>query len=99
MTISKDQGKQQYKNLNFDTLRHMGGLCIYGHIYWLDCTAERHGTKKIDCPMKCQVCTKFTLKNSMKNFCDKWVVGADLVRVSMFVIMPEMINMFMQCHF
>ena len=28
MSISKDHAKQQYKNLNFDNLWYMGGLCI-----------------------------------------------------------------------
>ena len=26
-------GKATVQNLNFDNLRHMGGLCIYGHIF------------------------------------------------------------------
>ena len=50
---------------------------------WLDCISEREGTKKIVAKLKCKVCEQFEDKiRGRKNFSDRWIVGAESVRVS-----------------
>ncbi len=50
---------------------------------WLDCNAEKEGGKKVVAKLKCKVCTEFVDKiRGRKNFSEKWIVGADSVRIS-----------------
>ena len=50
---------------------------------WLDCVSEKDSTKKIVAKLKCRVCTEFVDKiRCRKNFSQKWIVGADSVRIS-----------------
>ena len=50
---------------------------------WLLCTSEKDGGKKMVSQLKCKVCIDFADRiRSSKNFSDKWIVGADSVRIS-----------------
>ena len=50
---------------------------------WLDCSTEYEGGKKVVSRLKCRVCSEFVDRiRGSKNFSDKWIVGADSVRVS-----------------
>ena len=50
---------------------------------WLDWSTEKEGAKKMVTRLKCKVCTEFVDKiRGRKNFSDKWIIGADLVRIS-----------------
>ena len=50
---------------------------------WLDCTTEKDDVKTVVAKLKCKVCTEFIDKiRGRKNFSEKWIVGADSVRVS-----------------
>ena len=50
---------------------------------WLLCTSEMDGGKKVVSQLKCKVCVDFADRiRSSENFSDKWIVGADSVRIS-----------------
>ena len=50
---------------------------------WLDCSCDREGDKKPVNKLSCKVCSEFVDRmRGMKNFSDKWIVGADSIRVS-----------------
>ena len=50
---------------------------------WLLCTNEMNGGKKVVSQLKCTVCIDFADRNHLsKNFSDKWIVGANSVRIS-----------------
>ncbi len=50
---------------------------------WLDCNSEKEGTKTVVMKLKCRVCTEFVDKiRCGKNFSEKWIVGAESVRIS-----------------
>ena len=50
---------------------------------WLDCSSEYEGRKVVVSQLKCKVCSEFVDRiRGSKNFSDKWIVGADSVRVS-----------------
>ena len=50
---------------------------------WLDCSSEYEGRKKVVSQLKCRVCSEFLDRiRGSKNFSNKWIVGADSVRVS-----------------
>ena len=55
----------------------------YQTLSWLDCSTEKERGKKVVDKLKCKACSEFVDRiRSRKNFSDKWVVGADSVRVS-----------------
>ena len=50
---------------------------------WLYCIAEKQGARKVVAKLKCKVCSDFADRiRGRKNFSDKWIVKADLVRIS-----------------
>ena len=50
---------------------------------WLLCTSEMDGGKKVVSQLKCKVCIDFADRIRLsKNFSDKWIVGANSVRIS-----------------
>ena len=55
----------------------------YQTMTWLDCSSEKERGKKVVVQLKCKVCSDFVEKiRGRKNFSEKWIVGADSVRVS-----------------
>ena len=55
----------------------------YQTMSWLDCSCDREGDKKPVNKLSCKVCSEFVDRmRGMKNFSDKWIVGADSIRVS-----------------
>ena len=55
----------------------------YQTMSWLDCSSEYEAGKKVVSQLKCKVCSEFVDRfRGSKNFSDKWIVGADSVRVS-----------------
>ena len=55
----------------------------YQTMSWLDCSCDREGGKKPVNKLRCKVCSEFVDRiRGMKNFSDKWIVGADSIRVS-----------------
>lgn len=55
----------------------------YQTMSWLDCTSEKDGGKKVVNQLKCKVCSDFAERiRGSKNFSDKWIIGADSVRLS-----------------
>ena len=55
----------------------------YQTMTWLDCSSEKERGKKVVVQLKCKVCNDFVEKiRGSKNFIEKWIVGADSVRVS-----------------
>ena len=55
----------------------------YQTMTWLDCSSEKERGKKVVVQLKCKVCSGFVEKiRGRKNFSEKWIVGADSVRVS-----------------
>ena len=55
----------------------------YQTMSWLDCSSEKERGKKVVTQLKCKVCSEFVERiRGRKNFSDKWIVGADSVRVS-----------------
>ena len=55
----------------------------YQTLSWLKCSTEKERGKKVVDKLKCKACSEFVDRiRSRKNFSDKWVVGADSVRVS-----------------
>ena len=55
----------------------------YQTMSWLDCSTEKERGKKVVDKLNCKVCSEFVDRiRSRKNFSDKWIVGADSVRVS-----------------
>ena len=55
----------------------------YQTMSWLDCSSEYESGKKMVSQLKCLVCSKFVERiRASKNFSDKWIIGADSVRVS-----------------
>jgi len=56
--------------------------CDLDHKYqtmsWLDCSCDQEGSKKPVNKLRCKVCSEFVDRiKGMKNFSDKWIVGAD----------------------
>ena len=50
---------------------------------WLDCVAGKEGMKKVVAKLKCKVCSEFADNiRGRKNFSEKWIAGADSVRIS-----------------
>ena len=50
---------------------------------WLDCVVEREGAKTVVAELKCKVWTEFVDRiRGRKNFSEKWIAGADSVRIS-----------------
>ena len=65
-----------------------GALDVYDldHKYqtmtWLDCSSKKERGKKVVVQLKCKVCSDFVEKHQReKNFSEKWIVGADSVRL------------------
>ena len=55
----------------------------YQTMSWLDCSSEYKSEKKVVTRLKCKVCSDFVERiRTGKNFSDKWIVGANSVRVS-----------------
>ena len=50
---------------------------------WLDCVVGKEGTKKVVAKLKCKVCSEFVDNiRGRINFSEKWIAGADSVRIS-----------------
>lgn len=55
----------------------------YATMSWLDCSCHKVGGKKLVFKLRCKVCSEFVDRiRGLKNFSDKWIQGADSVRVS-----------------
>ena len=55
----------------------------YQTMSWLNCSSETEHRKKVVAQLKCKACTEFVERiRGRKNFCEKWIVGADSVRIS-----------------
>ena len=55
----------------------------YQTMSWLDSSSEKECGKKVVTQLKCKVCSDFVERiRGRKNFSDKWIVGADSLRVS-----------------
>jgi len=55
----------------------------YQTLSWLDCSSETERGKKVVAQLKCKACTEFVERiRGRKNFSDKWIAGADSVRIS-----------------
>ena len=68
-------------------------------VSWHNCITENESTRKVGAKVKCRVCTEFVNKNRYrKKFIQKWIVGADSVRINSVCHHAQMINMLMQCH-
>ena len=61
--------------------KHLDCECLT--VSWLDCTNEKVNSKTVVSKLKCNVCSKFEHNiKGRKNFSDKWILGADSVRIS-----------------
>jgi len=53
---------------------------------WLDCTTSVVSGRKYATSLKCTICTKYSMHiSSLRNYSDKWIVGADAFQTSNIV--------------
>ena len=54
----------------------------YSTASWLDCTTSLVAGQKYATSLKCTVCIKYCEHiNSLRNYSNKWIVGADAFRI------------------
>ena len=66
------------------SIRHMSnGEVKCQTLSWLDCNLIGKKGKRTVNRLNCKVCLKYKSRiESMRNYCEKWIVGADSVRTS-----------------
>ena len=99
--VKQDEtGKAKKRCVEYSTLRKWQRKldCELQTMLWLFYTSEMDGGKKVVSQLKCKVCIDFADGiRSSKNFSDKWIVGADFMRISNVCDHAQVISKVMQC--
>lgn len=80
----EEAGGARKRRVEYSTFRKWQRDLDHEHqtMSWLECNTEK-GVKKVVASLKCKACAEFVDKiRGRKNFSDRWIVGADSVRIS-----------------